>query len=103
MLKRQAKSKHFEAQMSRVFQAFSKQPKTMLMVSIETGILRANICRYVAEWRTENRIHEVKKGICPISKHGATFFITSNESSTANKAALSPEMVELETPMSHEN
>lgn len=55
------------------------QPKTMLMVSIETGILRANICRYVAEWEKENRICIVRKGICQISKHRAGFYITNPE------------------------
>ena len=43
--KGQGKSKHFQAQMQRIFAAFYKQPKTMLMVSIESSILRANICR----------------------------------------------------------
>jgi hypothetical protein len=77
--KRQCKDKHFEAQKKRVFAAFYKQPKTMLMVSIETGILRANICRYVAEWEKENRICIVRKGICPISKHRAGFYTTNPE------------------------
>ena len=76
---RQDKSTHFQAQMKRVFAALYRQPKTMLMVSIETGILRANICRYVAEWEKENRICIVRKGICPISKHRAEFYTTNPE------------------------
>jgi len=75
--KRQGKDTHFQAQMKRVFAALYRQPKTMLMVSIETGILRANICRYVAEWEKENRICIVRKGICPISKHRAGFYTTN--------------------------
>ena len=75
--KGQGKDKHFQAQMQRVFAAFLRHPKTMLMVSIETGILRANICRYVAEWGKENRICIVRKGICPISKHRAGFYTTN--------------------------
>ena len=75
--KGQGKSTHFQAQMKRVFAALYRQPKTMLMVSIETGILRANICRYVAEWEKENRICIVWKGICPISKHRAGFYTTN--------------------------
>ncbi|MDD4672188.1 MAG: hypothetical protein PHI03_04580 [Bacteroidales bacterium] len=71
------KGKHFQAQMKRVFAAFYSQPKTMLMVSIETGILRANICRYVAKWHKQNRIAMVRKGICPISKHRAGFYTTN--------------------------
>ena len=74
--KGQGKSTHFQAQMKRVFTALYRQPKTMLMVSIETGILRANICRYVAEWEKENRICIVRKGICPISKHRAGYYST---------------------------
>jgi len=75
--KRQRKSKHFQTQMQRVFAALYRKPKTMLMVSFETGILRANICRYVAVWRKQSRICIVRKGICPISKHRAGFYTTN--------------------------
>lgn len=77
--KGQGKDKHFQAQMQRVFVAFYKQPKTMLMVSIETDILRANICRYVAKWEKQNCIRIVRKSICPISKHRAGFYTTNPE------------------------
>ena len=77
--KRQPQDTSFKAQMKRVFAALYRQPKTMLMVSIETGILRANICRYVAEWEKENLICIVRKGICPISKHRAGFYTTNPE------------------------
>ena len=77
------KDTHFQTQMQRVFTALYRQPKTMLMVSIETGILRANICRYVAEWEKENRICIVRKGICPISKHRAGFYTTNPDLFTA--------------------
>lgn len=49
----------------------------MLMVSIETGVLRANICRYVAEWGRKNRIGLVSYGICPISKYMAGYYTTN--------------------------
>ena len=77
--KGQGKDTHFQAQKQRVFTAIYRQPKTMLMVSIETGILRANLCRYFAEWEKENRICIVRKGICPISKHRAGFYTTNPE------------------------
>lgn len=51
-------------------------PKTMLQVSIETGILRANICRYVGEMRKRNQIQIVHRGLCPITKHRAGFLTT---------------------------
>ena len=77
--KGQGKSTHFQAQMKRVFTALYRQPKTMLMVSIETGILRANICRYIAKLRKQNSIRIVQKSICPISKRRAGYYTTNPE------------------------
>jgi hypothetical protein len=51
----------------------------MLMVSVETKVLRANICRYVARWQKENRIEIVRKGFCLISKHRAGFYSVNPE------------------------
>ena len=44
---REGKDTHFNAQMQRVFSAIYREPKTILMGPIETGVLMANICRYV--------------------------------------------------------
>ena len=77
--KRQVQDKKFQGQKSRVFVALLSRPKTMLMVSVETGILRANICRYIACWRKQDKVQVIKKGICPISKHRACFYTTNPE------------------------
>ena len=77
--KGQGKSTQFQVQTKRAFAALYKQPKTMLMVEVETGIMRSNICWYVREWQQENRIKVVRKGICPISKHRAGFYTTNPE------------------------
>jgi hypothetical protein len=61
----------------RVYAAFNRNPATMLMVSIETGILRANICRYVSKWKRNGSIRLFTKGICRISKHSAGYYTTS--------------------------
>jgi hypothetical protein len=61
-------------QTKRTFDAFREQPKTMLEVAVETGILRGNICRYVAHFRKHGKIVEVKTGACPVSHHSAAFF-----------------------------
>ena len=75
--KGQDKDKHFKAQMKKVFASFQRKPSTMLMVAVETGILRANICRYIAQWQRQGKIQLIKMGICPISKHRAGFYTTS--------------------------
>ncbi len=66
----QHKDSNFLAQTQRVNKAFFEKPKTMLQVSFETGIFRANICRYVAQWKQSNHIAVVYIGMCPITKHG---------------------------------
>jgi hypothetical protein len=66
-------------QTKRTFEAFKEQPKTMLQVSIETGILRGNICRYVASFQKHKKITVVKEGACPISHHKAKFYSTDPE------------------------
>jgi len=70
--------KHYEGQMKRVFAAFYKQPKTMLMVEVETGIMRPNICRYVSKWKKQDRIKIVSLSTCPISKHEGVQRLTTN-------------------------
>ncbi len=69
------KDNHFQVQMEVVFQAF-QSPSTMLMIAHETGIERANICRYVATWEKQGLIHFVGLGVCTISKHRAGFYNT---------------------------
>lgn len=70
------KDKALKSQFKVVYQSFYKAPKTMLMVSKETGILRANVCRFVATLRESEKIAEVKKSLCKISKHEAGFLTT---------------------------
>jgi len=71
-----AKDKAFKAQMDIVFESFAKQPKTMLMADVETGIRRANICRYVAHLEEHGQIQLIRKGNCHVSNHRAGFYTT---------------------------
>ena len=68
----------FGTQEKRIFAAFWNQPKTMLMVSQETGMLRSNVCRYVAKLRRDYKIVKVYNGICPITRHPKVGFYTTN-------------------------
>lgn len=65
-------------QKRRVYKAFQSSPKTMLQVSEETGIMRANICRFVGEWKKQDAIKIAYKGICPITKMGGVQFLTTD-------------------------
>jgi cell fate regulator YaaT (PSP1 superfamily) len=57
---------------------FSKGAFTMKTVSVKLNIDRANICRYIAKRRKENRIYLVKYGECPITKTKGVGFYTSD-------------------------
>ena len=76
--KRHPQDTEFLPQEKRAFLAFSRQPKTMLMVANEKDIYRANLCCYIARWRKNDKVHLIRFGICPISKHRAGFYSTKN-------------------------
>jgi|AntDeeMetagen681_2_1112603.scaffolds.fasta_scaffold31489_2 hypothetical protein len=65
-----------KVQTRKTFEAFKEKPKTMLQVATETGILRGNICRYVASFEKHGKIVKVKQGTCPVSHHSAGFYST---------------------------
>lgn len=69
----------FQNQLKRTYKAFKKAPKTMKMVSVETGIDRPNICRYVAYLEKRKAIAVVKKARCLITKHTAKYYSTDPE------------------------
>ncbi len=78
-LKLQGKDTKKTPQTQQVNKAFFDKPKTTLQVSIETGIYRANITRYVGKWKKADKIVIVRKGICPISKRNKVQFLTTNK------------------------
>ena len=72
----QNKDNDFRTQYQIVYQSFHGTPKTMLQTSIETGILRANICRYIAEMLERDQIQVIHFGLCPLTKFRAGFYST---------------------------
>lgn len=77
--KEQDKGTYLQTQKKRVFVAFFKHPKTIGMVSIETGISRSDIRRYIAEWKKRKSIRIIRKDICPVSKYHDAFYSTNPE------------------------
>lgn len=68
-----------QAQYQIVYQSFKEHPKTMLDVSLETGILRANICRYVAEMEDKGLIQLLYKTVDEHTKFTAGYYTTDKE------------------------
>lgn len=66
----------FQGQVKRAFAEFYREPITMLQCEQRTGIMRANLCRYVANWKKLGLIYLVEKSKCPISKMIAGFYST---------------------------
>lgn len=70
------KDKHFLKQKERVYSSLYNKPQTMLMVAVQTDILRANICRYIANFKKDGCVKIKCKGICKISKYPANYYTT---------------------------
>lgn len=61
-------------QLVRTFLAFEHKPKTMMQVSLETGIERANVCRYMAYLKKHHMVELSHVGKCPITGFKAGFY-----------------------------
>lgn len=73
------KDREFQAQYQIVYQSFKERPKTMLDVSLETGILRANICRHVAEMENKGLIQLLYKAKDEHTMFTAGYYTTNKE------------------------
>ncbi|WP_233202071.1 hypothetical protein [Parabacteroides provencensis] len=73
------KDNEFRLQYQIVYQSFKERPKTMLDVSLETGILRANICRYVANMEDKGLIQLLYKKEDEHTKFAAGYYTTDKE------------------------
>ena len=67
----------YQTQFRKVFFELKREPQTMLEVSVKTGVLRANICRYIRTLRKQNKVAATKIGKCSISKNEAHFYATN--------------------------
>lgn len=68
-----------ETQYQIVYHSFLKHSKTMLDVSLETGILRANICRYVADMEDKGLIQLLYKIYDKHTKRIAGYYTTNKK------------------------
>ena len=72
------KNESWKRQFRKLDFEFSKGAFTMKTVSVKLDIDRANICRYVALRKKQNRIFLVKHDKCPITKSKGVGFYTTN-------------------------
>lgn len=70
------KDSDLRTQYQAVYLSFKERPKTMLDVSLETGILRANICRYVADMEDKGIIQLLYKTVDEHTKFTAGYYTT---------------------------
>ena len=94
------KDKDFAGQFQVVYESFYS-PKTMAMVEHEAGIMRPNICRYVASLKKDGKIRLIKTDTCPITKCKAGFYQTDraiNPGSYISAPVASPIQQSIPTP-----
>ena len=68
--------KTYHSQLKAVYNELKKKPQTMLEVSANTGILRANICRYIRTLKKRKQVAVTKVDKCRLSKHKAQYLTT---------------------------
>ena len=73
------KDKQFKDQLKKVYIGFFKEPQSMKMLSIKLKIDRANICWFCREFRKNNQLGIVKKGVCKITKRVVNYYTTNPE------------------------
>lgn len=66
-------------QFEQVVDGFFQEPQTMKMLSVKSGIDRANICWFCRDLRHANRIGVVKVARCRVTKHLANYYTTNPE------------------------
>lgn len=71
------KGRAYPSQIQAVVDSFHDGVKTMMEVSKETCIYRANICRYVRILKKTGLIFLVSKNRCRITNHLAGFYTTN--------------------------
>lgn len=62
----------------KVKQYLFKNTATMKAVTVNTGIIRENVCRRIADLRKAGQVCKIKIGRCPISGHRKVGFYTTN-------------------------
>ena len=68
-----------KAQLNAVFQAFFEKPRTMKEADEVSGVMRESICRYVRDFRKNERIQRIGEKYCSITKHKAGIYTTNPE------------------------
>ena len=61
-------------QIRRTIEALEVQPMTSMMLSARTGILRANLTRYIAYLEKRNKVVTVEEKPCKITGHKAKYY-----------------------------
>lgn len=75
-------------QISILRHAMNEEPLTMLEASYKTGILRANICRYVSYLRERNQLFLVGYRFCSISKRKVGEYSTDEKAKLESRGVI---------------
>lgn len=72
-----AEIEKFSAQAKLVYECFHETPRTMLEVSILTGVMRSSVCRLSNNWKADGLIFIIKLDRCPMT-HRTVQFLSTN-------------------------
>lgn len=72
------RDKYKQTELKKVKDYLFKNTATMKAVTVNTGIIRENVCRRIADLRKVGQVCKIKIGRCPITGHRKVGFYTSN-------------------------
>ena len=73
----QSKDTFFAIQTKIYFNYLNSHIATNSMVAKATGIAQKNLCRYKRTLQRNGQLFEVKKSLCEVTKHRATYLTTN--------------------------
>lgn len=63
-----------KSQKKRTLEALKRKPATSMMLSVELGILRANLTRYLREFEQQGKVVVLKEDACKKTGHKAKYY-----------------------------
>jgi len=68
---------HKDNELWRVYEYYRHRIATATMAAVDLNIYRPSLCRRKRELEKAGLLAEVKKGICPITRHRASYLTTN--------------------------
>lgn len=85
-----------KAQIRRTIEALKEAPATSMMLAVSTGILRANLTRYLAKLEEQGRVIMIYEKPCKVTGYKAKYYSANPDHFSKE---ITPDLFPIEVPM----